>query len=308
MSVSVVIPAYNAGAYLHKALESILRQTVPVDEVIVVDDGSADNTCEVARSFGERVRVLTQPNQGPSAARNLGVQEARSELIAFLDADDQWLPEKIEKQLAAMKSAPEAILCYTSMIVLEMDGSQSLLQACPLDKLRFELRRGNPRLTPTCIMLYRSAFLEVGGFPIDQIVGEDWDLWCRLIEVGPFCIIEEPTAYYQASNTGLSSNADELYREARRMVKTRLLVGLRGMSRWTWRRKILSFQAYQAGIAARTCHQRWKEIKYLGLSTFWWPFPFWIPRRLQVIAVTLRNLLSNPSRTTVRPSSIRPQS
>jgi glycosyltransferase involved in cell wall biosynthesis len=298
MSVSVVIPAYNAGAYLHKAIESVLNQTVPVDEIIVVDDGSKDDTCEVAKSYGDRVRFLSQKNQGASAARNLGVQSAKFDLVAFLDADDQWYPEKIEKQLHALSATSGAVLCYTSLTMLEVDGSQVFQKACPLDRLRFELRLGNPQLTPTCIMLSRSKFLEVGGFHVEQIVGEDWDLWRRLLAVGPFCMVEEPMAYYQASNTGLSSDADELYREAKRMVDNQLLHEFHGISRWVWRRRILSYQAFQAAIAARNRHQTQKEVNYLSLSLSLWPSPSWFPTRFKTLAVTLRNLLRNPTRVT----------
>jgi glycosyltransferase involved in cell wall biosynthesis len=98
-TVSVVIPAYNAEAYLREALDSVFAQTRPPDEVVVVDDGSTDRTSEVAASYGDRVRLLRQPNRGEAAARNAGVLAARGALIAFLDADDTWLPRYLESQL-----------------------------------------------------------------------------------------------------------------------------------------------------------------------------------------------------------------
>ncbi|MEX0585106.1 MAG: glycosyltransferase family 2 protein, partial [Pirellulales bacterium] len=101
-AVSVVIPAYNAEECVARAIESVLAQTRPVQEVIVVDDGSRDRTAAVAARFGASIRILRQPNGGPAAARNHGVRESRSAWIAFLDADDAWLEQKIERQAAQL--------------------------------------------------------------------------------------------------------------------------------------------------------------------------------------------------------------
>src|SRR5947209_13220762 len=99
-SVSVIIPTYNHGRFIADAIESVLAQTYPVSEIIVVDDGSTDETQEVVEKFGEKVRYIEQANAGVSAARNTGIENSDGDLVAFLDADDTWLPEKIEKQVA----------------------------------------------------------------------------------------------------------------------------------------------------------------------------------------------------------------
>lgn len=105
--ISCVVPVYDGERFLAAGLESVLAQTVPVDEVIVVDDGSTDGTPEVARSFGDRVIYVRQDNAGPAAARNTGVARARGAFISFLDADDLWEAEKIERQLARFEARPE---------------------------------------------------------------------------------------------------------------------------------------------------------------------------------------------------------
>ena len=289
MSVSTVIPAYNAEAFIHKAIESVLNQTTPVDEIIVVDDGSRDRTRAVVESYGGRVRLISQQNQGPSPARNLGVRSATSDLIAFLDADDAWHPQKIEKQLAALADAPNAILCYTGLLNLNVDGSQCVRAASPLKALRSALRIYNPGLTPSCVMLSRAAFLQAGGFNSSQKVCEDWDLWLRLLQIGPFCVVDEPLTLYQVSNTGLSSNAEELYEEALRMIDRRLLTGLRGLPRWLWRRRILSYQAYKSALTARASQQRSTELRYIVRSILSWPSPLWQPHRFKALVVTLTN-------------------
>src|SRR5215213_6400356 len=111
--VAAIIPVYNGASQIQRSIESVLAQTRQVDEVIVIDDGSTDQTADVVRSYGDRVRLLQQKNAGVAAARNHGMREARSQWIAFLDHDDAWLPEKIEEQLGALEAKPEARVCYS---------------------------------------------------------------------------------------------------------------------------------------------------------------------------------------------------
>src|SRR5690348_13396065 len=105
--VSVVIPSYNSAQYVGAAIESVLVQTVPDVEILVVDDGSKDATREVVARYGDRARYLYQENAGVAVARNHGIRESSGEWIGFLDADDTWLPQKLERQLAALAAAPE---------------------------------------------------------------------------------------------------------------------------------------------------------------------------------------------------------
>ena len=109
MTVSAVIPAYNSGESIARAIESVLCQTYPADEIIVVDDGSTDNTAEMVQSFGERVIFIRQENAGASVARNTGIQAARFDWIAFLDADDEWVPEKLRLQVELLQRHPELV-------------------------------------------------------------------------------------------------------------------------------------------------------------------------------------------------------
>ena len=120
-AVSVVVPCHNAAPFIADTIQSILGQTRAVDEIVVVDDGSSDGSAAIAESFGEPVRVIRQPNRGECAARNRGVQEARGDIIAFLDADDLWHPEKIERQLACFDAHPEVGAVMTSVAIFERD-------------------------------------------------------------------------------------------------------------------------------------------------------------------------------------------
>lgn len=110
-TVSCIIPVYNGQQYIRETIESVLQQTVPVDDIIVVDDGSTDDTAAIVRSFGASVRLVQQGNAGPAAARNNGIREARSEFLTFQDADDLWEPHKNERQLSAFAADPALMIC-----------------------------------------------------------------------------------------------------------------------------------------------------------------------------------------------------
>ena len=109
ITVSAVIPAYNAGKYVGRAIESVLAQTHKADEIIVVNDGSSDDTAEVVERFGGAVRFIRQENAGASVARNTGIEAATSEWIAFLDADDEWLPNKLKLQTEHLERNPKLV-------------------------------------------------------------------------------------------------------------------------------------------------------------------------------------------------------
>jgi glycosyltransferase involved in cell wall biosynthesis len=294
MSVSVVIPAYNAASYIRAAIESVLAQTRLADEIIVVDDGSTDDTASIVNSYAPRIRLICQQNQGPSMARNAGVQAASSEFIAFLDADDQWLPHKTATQLEAIRSTPGAVLCYTSLLMDHPDRSQTIHAATRTGALTAHFRLGNPGILPSCVMLSRAAFLQAGGFPPHLTIGEDWALWLRLITLGSFCVVDEPLTRYCVSNTGISANADLMLADALSMVEDRLLAGFTGFPRWLWRKRILSYQFYKAALTARSAGQHDKELRWLLQSFAIWPSPKWEPRRFKVLAVTLFQALRKP--------------
>src|SRR5829696_4721541 len=117
-TISAIVPAYNAERFIADAVRSVLGQSIPVIECVVVDDGSGDRTAEVAETFGPPVVVVRQENRGVSGARNRGVTASRGQLLAFLDADDSWHPTRLERQLNALASSPahEAVVCGTRMV------------------------------------------------------------------------------------------------------------------------------------------------------------------------------------------------
>src|SRR5215471_10950429 len=144
MDLSVIIPSYNHGRYLPQCIDSVLAQTYPATEVLVVDDGSQDDTREVVATYGDRVRYVWRPNGGLSAARNTGVAATTCAWIAFLDADDWWDAHKIERQVAALKECRDAEVCYTAVVFVAADGSRQFRTVPQPQELWPTLRYSNP--------------------------------------------------------------------------------------------------------------------------------------------------------------------
>lgn len=293
MSVCAVIPAYNAEKFIREAIDSVLAQTYPVDEILVIDDGSKDGTCAVVESYGGKVRLLQQKNQGPSAARNRGVQSSTAGYIAFLDADDYWDPEKIARQIQCIESTPDAVLCYTGLVNFNLEEGWSVPgPATPLAEARAALRLQNPKIVPSSVLVTREAFVRSGGFDTALKGSEDWDFAIAMLELGTFAVLDEPLTFYRCSSTGLSADADRMFLETKKMLDRRLLHGLNGLERWIWRRRILSYHAYTASMNARAAKQSDKERSYMLSSLASWPSPLWFPPRFKAFAVTTRNWLT----------------
>jgi teichuronic acid biosynthesis glycosyltransferase TuaG len=184
--VSVVIPAYRAAATIGRALESVVCQTLPPLEIIVVDDGSEDGTYEIAESYENKLtdiplKLFRQPNGGAGRARNKAIQEASGKYIAFLDADDEWLPEKTAKSMAYFEKQDYVLIAHNGWIV---DGDTQLLNDCCQ---RFQ-SRSDPFISlykkgyiDTCtVIARREAILAVGGFDESLPNAQDFELWLAL--------------------------------------------------------------------------------------------------------------------------------
>ena len=192
--VSIVIPAFNAAQWLRDALNSVLEQTYSHWECIVIDDGSLDSTRQVMDSYkvtDERIRYIYKENGGPSSARNVGIQSSNGELVAFLDADDVWLPAKLMKQVDVLFAAPEAGLCCTYFE--EVDEDLNLLNPWRKvkernrypDDIRPELLVENVNCcgvpgSASSAVVRRECFEKLGLFDTRLRVGEDLDMWYRI--------------------------------------------------------------------------------------------------------------------------------
>jgi glycosyltransferase involved in cell wall biosynthesis len=188
--VSVVVPTYNRAWCLAEALDSVLAQDVAGVELIVVDDGSTDDTPQLLAGYGERIRVLRQENRGVSAARNAGIAAARGGLVAFLDSDDLWLPGKLRAQVDFFAAHPEALVCQTEELWVK-DGRR-------VNPGRRHRKRGGmifePSLelclvSPSAVMMRRELFERVGHFDEALPACEDYDLWLRVSLQHPIHLI-----------------------------------------------------------------------------------------------------------------------
>lgn len=175
---AVVIPAYNAAATIATALDSVFAQTVPAAQVIVVDDGSADGAqlAAVLAAYGDHVRLVRQANAGPAAARNTGARLCDSEWIAFLDADDSWLPHKLERQLELGRD-PRAGLLH---------GNARERRPAPPREMDFATLWECNRICTSMTVVRRRAFEALGGFDesADLVGAEDYHLWLRIAHAG----------------------------------------------------------------------------------------------------------------------------
>jgi glycosyltransferase involved in cell wall biosynthesis len=195
--VTALIPAYNAAATIRRAVDSVLAQTYSDYEIIVVDDGSRDATADIlANEYGDRVRLLRLPkNQGESAATNEGIARARGELIAFLDADDEWLPDKLEKQVAVLRRNPDAVMVSCGCRFLDAAGNvvrEFGLPPASLDRNEvWRLLLARTCIAKPCVLARRSALLDAGPFDTSLAIAEDQDMWIRLATIAPVEFVPE---------------------------------------------------------------------------------------------------------------------
>ncbi len=187
--VSVIIPTYNREEFIRDAIESVLSQGYKDLEIIVVDDGSTDDTKLAVdgyvQRYSEKIFYFYQKNAGPASARNLGVRHARGEYIAFLDSDDLWTPDSLEKRVALLKSNPDAGLVYgayqrfTDGEMLGHDGSDVFYSNLPAGNVYQDLLMKCFIFT-TAVFMRKSVFEAAGGFDESLCIGEDYDLWLRV--------------------------------------------------------------------------------------------------------------------------------
>lgn len=212
MDVSVVIPLYNKAPYVKRALLSVLSQTRPPTEVIVVDDGSTDGGSEVVRSIEDkRIRILCQENAGASAARNRGIDEARSELVAFLDADDEWHPDFLSHCINALQSFPAAVAAFTNIgrgdfmvpwIRTSAKGPDPVLLH---NYFQFALKNRGRGMTSSSVVIWRDILKKIGGFPVGVVRGEDSDTWHRVAWAGPVVYVPSVLAVYHHAPGSVSA-------------------------------------------------------------------------------------------------------
>jgi glycosyltransferase involved in cell wall biosynthesis len=189
--VSVIIPTYNRGWIVKEAIDTVLEQDFDDYELIVVDDGSDDNTPAILKAYGKKITVLHQPNKGVSAARNHGIATASGRLIAFLDSDDLWLPRKLSAQVKFFKDHPDAVVSQTQEHWIR-DGVRvnPKIKHHKFSGMIFEKSLALCLVSPSAVMIQKSLFGTVGVFDEDLPACEDYDLWLRISCRYPVHLIE----------------------------------------------------------------------------------------------------------------------
>ena len=210
MSVAVVIPLYNKAATIARALTSVQAQTLPPDEVLVVDDGSTDGGADVvAAQMHPALRLIRQPNGGVSVARNRGANESRSDWVAFLDADDEWHPAFLASVIRMAEQEPQVGVVFSNLRL--STGPAAWLAGDESGRLRdyfdFFVRNGGHGMSASSVLAKRSVLLKVGGFPPGLTHGEDLDTWTRLAWETPVAFVPEVLAVYHVAESGRAMQA-----------------------------------------------------------------------------------------------------
>lgn len=209
VKVSVIIPAYNAMQFLPNTIESVLQQTFGDYEVVIVDDGSMDEIAKwVPQIQDSRVKFFSQVNQGPAAARNLGLTKAQGEYIAFLDADDVWEPTKLEKQVQVLDQYPDVGLVYSWVGSIDSQGNvcHKVLNYSFEGDVWEKLIEHNIIECGSTPMLRHSCFETVGMFDPNVKYAQDWDMWLRTALKYPFKVIPQTLVYYRNHPSNRSKN------------------------------------------------------------------------------------------------------
>ena len=221
--VSVVIATYNMGRYLPRAVQSVLTQSYPNIEVLIVDDGSTDDTPAIVRQWDAdtRVRVTRQANAGQARARNQGVAASRGRFVAFLDADDEWLPNKLERQMPLFAARPGLGVVYSDFERMDADGGP-LPKGDPVPMYRGWVSGAlliNNFVSFQTAVVRRECLERHGAFDQTLGMGIDYDLWLRLSAHYQFDFIAEPTVRYRIWSGQMSKNYRKRYESAIRIMQ-----------------------------------------------------------------------------------------
>ncbi len=252
--VSVIIPTFNRGRVLEEAVDSVLAQSLANFELIVVDDGSTDDTRQRLQRYGQRLTCVRQSNRGVSAARNAGVERSTGELIALLDSDDLWHPTKLARQVAFFDDHPDAQICQTEEVWIRRGKRVN-----PKKRHRkpsgwiFEPSLALCLVSPSAVMMRRGLLEAMGGFDESLPACEDYDLWLRVSLHFPIHLIDEPLTVKRGGHADQLSSAPGLDRHRIRSLDK--ILGTEDLTPSQYRAAAAVLKA-KCGIYAAGCRKR----------------------------------------------------
>jgi glycosyltransferase involved in cell wall biosynthesis len=267
--ISVVLPTHNRAEYLALAVASALAQTESDIELIVVDDASTDSTPELLADLAvadKRIHVIrNNVSVGGAGARNAGIQASRGEWVAFLDDDDEWLPQKLERQRALLDMTPAAVACSCDYIQISPSGSTKLVQL-PKNISFDEILRENRLGGASMCFCSRALIMSIDGFDVQFRSGQDWDLWVRIREQGAVAVCNEPLVRYLShEGVRISNNMNAQYAGNRRFFfKHRKKMNLEV------RRHLLAYCSFiKSRQTSRSFSNRLLHLKMAFISSGW---------------------------------------
>ena len=227
-TISVIIPAYNAQHTILETIESVQQQTFKELEIIVINDGSTDQTLDKVKSIKDsRILVFDYPNSGASIARNRGISKASGDYISFIDADDLWTKDKLEKQLTALQNNPQASVSYSWIAIMleNKESSADRVSYFPGKKVFFEgniysqLLLENFIANGSNILAKKEAIASIEKFDSSLKIGEDWDFYLRLAAKYCYVLVPEHQVIYRKSSTSLSTDVSNMEKDSLRIIE-----------------------------------------------------------------------------------------
>ena len=257
-TITVAIPVYNGAKTIRATLDSILQQSLADIEIVVIDDGSTDDTVSVVRQIDDsRIRLMSYPNQGLAASRNRGIQQSQCEFISFIDADDLWTPDKLRDQLAVLRPNPSAAVAYSWTACVDFSGG-----FC---------RRGSHFLDSGSNALFRkSVCVTVGPFDESLKAAEDWDMFLRIACEHDFMAVPNVQILYRLSAQSMSTNLSRQEQESLRVLK-RSYARRSPMSRIHKRKSYAQLYRYLNFKSLENCSTRKQALEagqYLAKAVF----------------------------------------
>ena len=286
MTVSVIIPTYNRSSYLVEAIDSVMSQTYKACEVLVIDDGSSDDTREAVNRYAGGISYIYQDNKGPSAARNNGIRNAKGDLIAFLDSDDIWHPEKLEKQVAVFVENPSVGLIATGYV--DIDTRYEPIKSIVLTSNEINCAKRKELyknfFATSSVMVQKTCFYKAGLFNEELHFAEDWEMWIRILEYYSFDYIPELLMQYRVHPINITSTSLQ-----KNMIDWMKVIDMHSGNRSLiedaiLRRKRISWLHLNHAIIYRN-NDIQLEILFMVKSILSWPI--WFPRRYSTLLKTL---------------------